>query len=160
MVPRDRIELPTRGFSVPCSTNWATEALSVLNEAASLSLPHSFWRPEGGSNPWPLAWQASALTNWATGPYGGNNRARTYDPLLVRQMLSQLSYASIFLAVIRRLRYYITFQSVCQYLFEKFFYFFQKFFWNRRFPLRLPYYTTILPVCQHPFSIFFRYFQK
>ncbi len=24
---------------------------------------------------------------------GGNNRARTYDPLLVRQMLSQLSYA-------------------------------------------------------------------
>ena len=25
--------------------------------------------------------------------YGGNNRARTYDPLLVRQMLSQLSYA-------------------------------------------------------------------
>ena len=28
-------------------------------------------------------------------PNGGNNRARTYDPLLVRQMLSQLSYASI-----------------------------------------------------------------
>ena len=26
--------------------------------------------------------------------FGGNNRARTYDPLLVRQMLSQLSYAS------------------------------------------------------------------
>ena len=25
----------------------------------------------------------------------GNNRARTYDPLLVRQMLSQLSYAPI-----------------------------------------------------------------
>ena len=25
--------------------------------------------------------------------YGGNNRARTCDPLLVRQMLSQLSYA-------------------------------------------------------------------
>ena len=49
------------------------------------------WRPERGSNPRPLAWQASALTNWATGPSGGNNRARTYDPLLVRQMLSQLS---------------------------------------------------------------------
>ncbi len=28
-------------------------------------------------------------------PFGGNNRARTYDPLLVRQMLSQLSYAPI-----------------------------------------------------------------
>ena len=27
------------------------------------------------------------------GKYGGDNRARTYDPLLVRQMLSQLSYA-------------------------------------------------------------------
>ncbi len=27
--------------------------------------------------------------------YDGNNRARTYDPLLVRQMLSQLSYAPI-----------------------------------------------------------------
>jgi hypothetical protein len=26
---------------------------------------------------------------------GGHNRARTYDPLLVRQMLSQLSYAPI-----------------------------------------------------------------
>ena len=26
---------------------------------------------------------------------GGNNRARTYDPLLVRQMLSQLSYAPV-----------------------------------------------------------------
>ena len=29
---------------------------------------------------------------------GGNNRARTYDPLLVRQMLSQLGYASVFSA--------------------------------------------------------------
>ena len=59
-------------------------------------------RPEGDSNPWPLAWQASVLTNWTTRPmnhsvlkqFDGNNRARTYDPLLVRQMLSQLSYAS------------------------------------------------------------------
>ena len=30
-----------------------------------------------------------------SGRFGGNNRARTYDPLLVRQMLSQLSYAPI-----------------------------------------------------------------
>ena len=38
----------------------------------------------------------SVLTNCTTGPcyiYGGNNRARTCDPLLVRQVLSQLSYA-------------------------------------------------------------------
>ena len=27
---------------------------------------------------------------------GGRNRARTYDPLLVRQVLSQLSYAPVF----------------------------------------------------------------
>ncbi len=31
----------------------------------------------------------------ATSAAGGNNRARTCDPLLVRQMLSQLSYAPI-----------------------------------------------------------------
>ena len=54
------------------------------------------WRPGTGSNRRPLAWQASVLTNWTTGPFGGNNRARTCDPLLVRQMLSQLSYAPTF----------------------------------------------------------------
>ena len=27
------------------------------------------WRPGWGSNPRPLAWQASVLTNWTTGPY-------------------------------------------------------------------------------------------
>ena len=54
------------------------------------------WRPVSDSNWRPLAWQASVLTNWTNGPYGGNNRARTYDPLLVRQMLSQLSYAPIY----------------------------------------------------------------
>ncbi len=26
------------------------------------------WRPEGDSNPWPLAWQASVLTSWTTRP--------------------------------------------------------------------------------------------
>ena len=30
----------------------------------------------------------------------GNNRARTYDPLLVRQMLSQLSYAPIYIKLL------------------------------------------------------------
>ena len=107
MVPPVGIEPTTRRFSVSCSTNWATEANFLKKK----------WRPEGGSNPWPLAWQASALTNWATGPYGGNNRARTYDPLLVRQMLSQLSYASIFAAFLTRLCYYIKPLLVCQHLF-------------------------------------------
>ena len=61
-----------------------------------LSYRGKSWRPGWGSNPRPLAWQASVLTNWTTGPFGGNNRARTCDPLLVRQVLSQLSYAPIF----------------------------------------------------------------
>ena len=43
----------------------------------------------------------SSVTGWHSNQLnyraecGGNNRARTYDPLLVRQMLSQLSYAPI-----------------------------------------------------------------
>ena len=35
---------------------------------------------------------SNQLSYWAA--FGGNNRDRTCDPLLVRQMLSQLSYAS------------------------------------------------------------------
>ena len=54
MVPRGGLEPPTRGFSVPCSTNWATEAKN--------------WRSGRDSNPRPLAWQASVLTIWTTGP--------------------------------------------------------------------------------------------
>ena len=75
------------------------------------------WRSEWDSNPRPPPWQGGVLTNWTTGPNsllfrltpdisdiclgsngrnsanadGGSYRARTYDPLLVRQMLSQLS---------------------------------------------------------------------
>ncbi len=42
--------------------------------------------------------QLSYRANFYIIPFrvGGNNRARTYDPLLVRQMLSQLSYAPIY----------------------------------------------------------------
>ena len=39
-------------------------------------------------------WHSNQL-NYRTVQCGGHNRARTYDPLLVRQMLSQLSYAPI-----------------------------------------------------------------
>ena len=38
---------------------------------------------------------------YCEGPRGGNNRARTCDPLLVRQMLSQLSYAPIHCAALQ-----------------------------------------------------------
>ncbi len=41
-----------------------------------------------------------AIQTGLTTRFGGNNRARTYDPLLVRQMLSQLSYAPIRLATL------------------------------------------------------------
>ena len=40
-------------------------------------------------------WHSNQLNYRATN--GGTNRARTYDPLLVRQVLSQLSYATIIL---------------------------------------------------------------
>ena len=43
--------------------------------------------------------------------FGGNNRARTYDPLLVRQMLSQLSYAPI--RPIFRWAYRLSFENRC-----------------------------------------------
>lgn len=82
------IEPGTQGFSVLCSTNWATEAK---------------WRPGWDSNPRPPPWQGGILTNWTTGPLvglhktstkiknGGRWRDRTADILLVRQTLSQLS---------------------------------------------------------------------
>ena len=56
----------------------------------------------------------------------GNNRARTYDPLLVRQMLSQLSYAPIsttfvFSPLYLSDVYYNTlFLCICQLFFEIF----------------------------------------
>ena len=54
---------------------------------------------------------------------GGNNRARTYDPLLVRQMLSQLSYASICFTRLdfsrRRLILYHTFPCLSRGFFKK-----------------------------------------
>ena len=88
LVPPVGIGPTPRGFSVHCSTNWATKAYRKKK-----------WRPGTGSNRRPLAWQASVLTCRTPGPpFGGNNRARTCDPLLVRQMLSQLSYAPLTLA--------------------------------------------------------------
>ena len=37
-------------------------------------------------------WHSNQLNYRAANDFGGRSRARTYDPLLVRQMLSQLSY--------------------------------------------------------------------
>ena len=56
MVLQGGIEPPTPGFSVLCSTNWATEAI------------HYKWRSGRDSNSRPPTWQAGILTNWTTGP--------------------------------------------------------------------------------------------
>ena len=61
LVPWGGIEPPTRGFSVPCSTDWATKAWQV----------HDFkivWRLGRDSNSRPPPWQGGVLTNWTTEP--------------------------------------------------------------------------------------------
>ena len=53
------------------------------------------WRPGTGSNRRPLAWQASVLTNWTTGPNGRGSKIRTHGTRFWRPLLYQLSYAPI-----------------------------------------------------------------
>ena len=90
------IEPSTYWLQINCSACWATPACEFPwclgaesnhrhRDFQSLALPaelprhiccgsrihyrHStFWRPGGGSNPWPPAWQAGVLTNCTTGP--------------------------------------------------------------------------------------------
>ena len=99
--------------------NWGIRVLQTR------ALPLGYvanWSGRRGSNSLPPPWQGGALpdelhpqmatpnglepstssvTGWRANRlhhravFGGNNRARTCDPLLVRQMLSQLSYAPI-----------------------------------------------------------------
>ncbi len=67
----------------------------------------------------------SSVTGWHSNQlnyqaiFGGRNRARTYDPLLVRQMLSQLSYTPKLLAnfkfqLLGTVLYYILSFWICQ----------------------------------------------
>ena len=68
-------------------------------------------------------WRANRLHHRAMF-YGGNNRARTCDLLLVRQMLSQLSYAPVRLRCVAHLSdvvHYTHKGGICQALFSKFF---------------------------------------
>ena len=51
----------------------------------------SYWSWRTESNPRPADYKSAALPAELRQRNGGNYRARTYDPLLVRQMLSQLS---------------------------------------------------------------------
>ena len=60
------------------------------------------WWARQDLNLWPRAYQARALTNWATGPFsydGGGNRIRTDDILLAKQALYQLSYTPLSLII-------------------------------------------------------------
>ena len=65
----------------------------------------------------------SSVTGWRSNQLnyraknGGHNRARTYDPLLVRQMLSQLSYAPTLPPLSQRLVYYTSKKMICQHFF-------------------------------------------
>ena len=95
--------------------------------------------------------------------FGGNNRARTYDPLLVRQMLSQLSYAPksypifqgcfvasdrfVLAAVLNRLVYSITYSGKSQGFFQKKFRFVKFRHTNLLFsPLSYAYFTYKSPI--------------
>ena len=72
-----------------------TELQRHIVESLSSPQMHYMATPNGlePSTSSVTGWRANRLHHRAK--FGGNNRARTYDLLLVRQMLSQLSYAPI-----------------------------------------------------------------
>ena len=53
------------------------------------------WWAQVDSNHRPHDYQSCALASWAMGPFGGDKRDRTVDPLLAKQVLSQLSYTPV-----------------------------------------------------------------
>ena len=91
--------------------------------------------------------------------FGGNNRARTCDPLLVRQMLSQLSYAPVFLTTNVIIAYRFCFVNNFFEIFSKNF---LSCFWVAK-PLcsiRAPYYNSTLILKSLYFFERFFYFHK
>ena len=66
MVAWDGIEPPTQGFSVLCSTDWATK-------------PFLKWRSRRESNPRSPAWQAGMLTATPLDLFGCGDRTWTCD---------------------------------------------------------------------------------
>ena len=81
--------------------------------------PHISTRRD--SNPQLSPWEGDALPlSHPRKINGGSYRARTYDLLLVRQMLSQLSYATIFCVLTDEI-YFTILRTVCQHFFIQFF---------------------------------------
>ena len=72
----------------------------------------SLWWAQVDSNNRPHAYQACALTNWAMSPHGGGKRDRTDDPLLARQVLSQLSYTPMYLSEIQKAAKFDSFNMI------------------------------------------------
>ena len=72
----------------------------------------------------------SSVTGWHSNQLnyqaaiGGRNRARTYDPLLVRQVLSQLSYTPEAFYLLDTFINYTAFGFLCQVFFSLFYKFF------------------------------------
>ena len=95
----------------------------------------------------------SSVTGWHSNQlnyqaiFGGRNRARTYDPLLVRQVLSQLSYTPEAFICSTHL---LTIQHLVSYV-KCFFHFFISFCFAILFCAlseRLHYLTITTPLCQ------------
>ena len=84
-----QIRTGDKGFADPCLTAWLWRRTTGKKPVIKK------WSGKRDSNSRHLPWQGNALPLSHSRVVGGNNRARTYDPLLVRQMLSQLSYAPV-----------------------------------------------------------------
>ena len=85
VVPLIGIEPITYWLQVSCSTRWA-KAAYIMAGVTRLELATSCVTGRRSN-------QTELHPHFF---YGGHNRTWTYDPLLVRQVLSQLSYATIF----------------------------------------------------------------
>ena len=83
------------GFE-PTNTGATTQGLNHLTTPTTLLKKVATGNGLEPSTSSVTGWHSNQLNYPAA--YGGTNRARTYDPLLVRQVLSQLSYAPFLVA--------------------------------------------------------------
>ena len=79
---KNPLTLDISGFYIGAGGRIRTPDLLITNQLLyRLSYTSVFgckWRPGRGSNPRPLAWQASVLTNWTTGPFHWNEKCGTH----------------------------------------------------------------------------------